>query len=142
MDKNRLDRGLKNFKELSGMSDNPFSSLGELGDYILEYGFGDIYGRDMLTWRERQIATMSIQIAMGHIPQFKLHARFSLNIGITKEEIFELILHTTPYAGFPGAMNAHKAFLEVLNEPDEPDTGGSSGNNKETQESEAGSNRG
>ncbi|MDR2162591.1 MAG: carboxymuconolactone decarboxylase family protein [Clostridiales Family XIII bacterium] len=114
MDQHRIEYGLNNFKKLSGKEDNPFASLGDLGDYILEYGFGDIYGRDTISWRDRQISTMSIQIVMGCIPQFKLHARFSLNIGITKEEIFELILHTTPYAGFPRAMNAHKAFEELL----------------------------
>jgi 4-carboxymuconolactone decarboxylase len=116
MDNERLLKGLRNFERLSGLEENIFESYGDLGKYILEYGFGDIYGRDALSLRERQISTMTIQIVMGHIPQFKLHARFSLHIGITKDEIYELILHTTPYAGFPNAMNAHNAFTELLEE--------------------------
>jgi 4-carboxymuconolactone decarboxylase len=113
MDIERFNKGLRNFQLLSGENKDLFEPLGDLGRYIIEYGFGDIYGRDGLSWRDRQISTMSIQIVQGYLPQFKIHAMISLHIGITKEEIEELIIHTTAYAGFPVAMNAQKAFQEV-----------------------------
>lgn len=109
----RRDKGFENFCRLSGETDNAFEAFGPLGDMILEFGFGDVYGRGGLGWRERQIATMSIQIAQGHLPQLHMHIHFSLNLGITIEEIEELILHTVPYSGFPPAMNAWKVLNEI-----------------------------
>lgn len=109
----RRSKGLENFLKLSGGRENVFEAFGPLGDMILEFGFGDVYGRNGLGWRERQISTMSIQIAQGHLPQLRMHIRFSLNIGITIDEIEELILHTAPYSGFPPAMNAWAVLEEI-----------------------------
>ena len=115
-DDTRFLKGLNNYKKLSGNDENIFEPLGDLGKLMLEYGFGDIYGRDTLSWKERQISTMSIQIANGYLPQFKLHVKFSLNIGISIEEIEELIIHCSAYTGFPAVMNAYNALKDVKTE--------------------------
>lgn len=113
MDTSRWQKGFETYQALSGNAENIFEPMGDLGDLILEFGFGDVYGRDTLAWRERQISTMSIQIAQGHLPQFRLHVQFSHHIGITVAEMEELIIHTVPYSGFPAAMNAWKVLEEL-----------------------------
>lgn len=113
MDETRREKGLKAYEELSGGGENVFASFDDLGDLILEFGFGDVYGRGTLALRERQMCTMSIQIAQGHLPQLRLHIQFSHNIGITVAEMEELIIHTVPYAGFPTAMNAWRVLQEL-----------------------------
>jgi len=94
---------------------NDFSP--ELVKFILEYGYGDIFSRDNLSKKHRQIATISALTAMGNaVSQLKFHINGGLNIGLTAEEIKEIILLMTIYAGFPSAINGTNALKEVLEE--------------------------
>lgn len=118
MDSERWNKGFENLKKLMGCEENIFAGMGDLGDMILEIGFGDLYSRDTFTWRERQIATMAVQIALGWEPQLKIHMKASLHIGITVKQIEELLIHTAIYAGFPAAMNGFHVLQEVCKELD------------------------
>ncbi len=82
------------------------------------YAFGDVYARtDQLGLREREIATIAMLAAIGTAyPQLKVHIRAGLKVGLTKEEIVEVISHVGVYAGFPAACNAFFAMKESLNE--------------------------
>ncbi|HJT25105.1 MAG TPA: carboxymuconolactone decarboxylase family protein, partial [bacterium] len=54
---------------------------------------------------------------LGNAPlQLKSHIKGALNVGVTKEQIVELILQMAVYAGFPAAMNAMYAAKEVFKE--------------------------
>lgn len=89
----------------------------ELVKFILEYGYGDIFSRDNLSKKHRQIATISALTALGNAqPQLKFHINAGLNIGVTEEEIKEVILLMTIYAGFPSAINGTNALKEVIAE--------------------------
>jgi 4-carboxymuconolactone decarboxylase len=92
-------------------------SLGDLGRYIVEFAFGDIYSREGLSLRDRELATVAALTAMGgREPQLKVHIGAALNVGLAAEEIEETILQTVPYAGFPTAINAMNVFKQVLAE--------------------------
>jgi len=110
----RYERGLAKLADVDGEAgENVVSQLGDLGKYIIEFAFGDIYSRDGLTLRDREIATIAILAALGgREPQLKVHIGAALNVEITKKEIEEVIIHTVPYAGFPTAINA----LNILKE--------------------------
>nr|WP_294896015.1 carboxymuconolactone decarboxylase family protein [uncultured Pedobacter sp.] len=89
----------------------------ELVKFILEYGYADIFSRDNLSKRYRQIATISALTALGTAqPQLKFHINAGLNIGLTKTEIKEIMLLLTIYSGFPSAINGTNALKEVLTE--------------------------
>ncbi len=87
----------------------------DLGRYIVEFGFGDVYCRPGLTLREREIATIAALTALGNAaPQLKVHIAAGLNVGLTRKEITETILQMALYAGFPAALNGMFAAKEVF----------------------------
>lgn len=89
--------------------------LGDLGRYIVEFAFGDIYSREGLSLRDRELVTVAMLAAMGgREPQLEVHIGAALNVGLTEEEIEEAIIQTVPYAGFPTAINAMNAFKRVV----------------------------
>lgn len=90
----------------------------DLARYIFEFAFGDIYSREGLNLRDRQIATVAALATQGNAePQLRAHIRGALNAGLTREEVVEIITQMAVYAGFPAAMNAaaaaRKAFAEM-----------------------------
>lgn len=89
----------------------------DLAKFIIEYPFGDIYSRPALDLRSRQIATIASLVTLGDsVTQLKPHIQAGLNVGLTREEIIEVILQMSVYAGFPRAMNAMLAAKEVFEE--------------------------
>lgn len=46
-------------------------------------------------------------------PQLHVHIRYALNAGATRQEIFEVIIQTAPFVGFPAVINALKVAHEV-----------------------------
>jgi 4-carboxymuconolactone decarboxylase len=114
----RFERGKVRLAEVDGTAgEEVVTPLGDLGRYIVEFAFGDIYSRDGLSLRDRELATVAALTAMGgREPQLKVHVGAALNVGLTRDEIEETILQTVPYAGFPTAINAMNALKEVLGE--------------------------
>ncbi|QGN35913.1 carboxymuconolactone decarboxylase family protein [Klebsiella oxytoca] len=83
--------------------------------YLIEFPFGDIYARPGLDLRSREIATIAALTAMGNAaPQLKVHIAAGLNVGLTQEEITEVIMQMAVYAGFPAALNGLFAAKEVF----------------------------
>jgi len=83
--------------------------------YLLEFPFGDIYARPGLDLRSREIATVAALTAMGNAaPQLKVHIGAALHVGLTQDEIVEVIMQMAVYAGFPAALNGLFAAKEVF----------------------------
>ena len=116
--KTRFERGSARLAEVDGKAGaEVVEPLGDLGRYIVEFAFGDIYSREGLSLRDRELATVAALTAMGgREPQLKVHVGAALNVGLTEKEIEETILQTVPYAGFPTAINAMNVFKEVMAE--------------------------
>jgi 4-carboxymuconolactone decarboxylase len=91
--------------------------LRDLGRYMIEFPYGDIYSRDGLALREREIATVAMLTALGgREPQLRVHMASALNAGLTPDELYEVILQTVIFAGFPTAINALNTLSEFLAE--------------------------
>ncbi len=89
----------------------------DLGRYIVEFAFGEIYSRPALDLKSREIAAVAALTALGNArPQLKTHIHAALNVGCTKEEIMEVIIQMALYAGFPAALNATLSAQEVFRE--------------------------
>lgn len=83
--------------------------------YLIEFPFGDIYARPGLDLRSREIATIAALTALGNAaPQLKVHIAAGLNVGLTQEEITEVIMQMAVYAGFPAALNCLFAAKAVF----------------------------
>jgi 4-carboxymuconolactone decarboxylase len=114
----RFERGLKKLAEVDGKAgEEVVAPLGDLGRYIVEFAFGDIYSREGLSLREREIATVAMLTVMGgREPQLQVHLNAAFNVGLTAQEIEEVIIQTIPYGGFPTAINALNLLKQVQKE--------------------------
>ncbi|WP_370468287.1 carboxymuconolactone decarboxylase family protein [Parvularcula maris] len=116
----RMERGLEKLRKIDGEAgERVIESLADvspdLARYTIEYPFGDIYERPGLSLRDREIATIAALTAMGNAtPQLKVHIQAGLNVGLTEEEIKEVIIQMSVYAGFPSALNGMQAAKEVF----------------------------
>ena len=87
----------------------------ELVKFTIEYGYGDIFSRENLNKRYRQIATIAALTTLGNVEsQLKFHINAGLHIGLTVKEINEIMLLMTVYAGFPSAINGTNTLKEVV----------------------------
>lgn len=91
-----------------------------LADAITGYALGDVWGRPGLDHRTRQIAAVAAFAALGHRPFMKIHAGYALNLGVTAEELKEVVYLTTVHAGFPRAIEAAQTLAELLREREQP----------------------
>ena len=100
----RYDRGWKRLKEIDGSAgERVISSLAEicpdLGRYIVEFGFGDVYSRSGLSLRERELATIAALTVLGTaVPQLKVHVAAGLHVGVFRHEILETMIQMSLYA--------------------------------------------
>jgi 4-carboxymuconolactone decarboxylase len=124
MTDHRYKRGLEKLQEIDGQAgERVIESLKDiapdLGRYIIEFPFGDVYSRPGLDLKSREIATVAALTALGHaLPQLKVHINGALNVGCTREEIVEVIIQMAVYAGFPAALNGISATQEVFSDRD------------------------
>ena len=114
----RYERGLKKMSEVYGVAVADFvAPLRDLGRYMVEFPYGDIYSRPGLAVRDREIATFAMLTAMGgREPQLRTHIAAALSVGLTVDELEEIIIQTIIFAGFPTAINALNLLHAVLSE--------------------------
>ena len=112
MKNERFEMGTEMLNKVDGHAgENVIASLEniapDLGKFIIEFAFGDIYSRPSLTLQEREIITIvSLLTAGGCETQLEVHINGSLNVGIPPEKIIETFLQCVPYTGFPKVLNA------------------------------------
>ena len=89
----------------------------DLGNYIIEFAFGDIYARSGLDLQERELITIaSLLTAVGCEPQLEVHINGALNVGIPPQKVIEAFLQCIPYTGFPKVLNAVRVAKKVFEE--------------------------
>lgn len=122
----RFERGARMLSEIDGTTgEQVVQSLADIAPdfarYLVEFPFGDIYSRPGLSLRHREVATIAALTALGNAsPQLKVHIKAGLNVGLTRDEIIEVIMQMAVYAGFPAALNGLFAAKDVFAE--HPDT--------------------
>lgn len=120
MTSSRFTTGLEMLQRVDGKGGeavvNSLSDIApDFARYLIEFPFGDIYARPGLDLRSREIATIAALTAMGNAaPQLKVHIAAGLHVGLTQEEIVEVIVQMAVYAGFPAALNGLFAAKEVF----------------------------
>lgn len=118
----RFNKGWEKLKEIDGQTGvNVIESLKnispDLAKYTIEYPFGDVYSREILDNKTKEIAVVAALAAMGNAePQLKVHINAALNVGVTSEEISEVMILMSVYSGFPSALNGTLALKDVLKE--------------------------
>ena len=122
MEQTRFELGTEQLKQIDGVGgENVIHSLEDIapdvGRYIIEFAFGDIYPRKELTLKEREMITITSLLTSGGCEaQLEVHINGALNVGVSPEKIVETFIQCIPYTGFPKVLNAiftaKKVFAE------------------------------
>ena len=118
----RYEAGLRKLEEIDGpqglaVADVLAKISPDFTRYLVEFAFGDVMSRPGLDLRSRELATVAGLTVLGHgRPQLKVHVGAALHVGCRREEILEVIIQMSVYAGFPAAINALTAAQEAFDE--------------------------
>jgi len=126
MDKDRYDKGQKLRREVLGDQyvdaaakhttdfNRPFQEL------ITETVWGNIWSRPGLDRRTRALINIGMLTAMGRTDEVKIYLRAAPNIGVTREDVREVLMQTAIYCGVPAALDSFRAAQDVFKEQDAP----------------------
>lgn len=81
---------------------------------ITRNAWGEIWTRPGLDRRARSMILLTTLIARGHWEELTVHLKAALRIGLTVEEIKELILQCAVYCGAPSANRAFAVAKQAL----------------------------
>jgi 4-carboxymuconolactone decarboxylase len=82
--------------------------------YVAETAFGMIWSRPNLALRDRSLVTVAQLAALGRTDELRAHLAGARNLGLSREELVEVLMQTAVYAGVPAANEALKVAAEVL----------------------------
>src|SRR5579871_2525644 len=107
MDKNLYDRGLLKRRQVLG-NEYVDSALRNVNDFngefqrvVTEYCWGEVWGDEALSPRERSILTLGIVAALGKMGEFANHVRGAQVNGLTPDEIRAVLIQVAVYCGIP-----------------------------------------
>ena len=85
-------------------------------DFITRYAWGEVWARPGLSRAERSMITLTALIVLRQEEELAMHLRAALRIGLTPEQIREVLLNAAVYAGVPAANRAFAIAQRVLAE--------------------------
>jgi 4-carboxymuconolactone decarboxylase len=88
-------------------------------DFITRYAWGEIWSRPGLPKETRSMLTLAMMVALNRPEELKMHLRAARNVGVTREQIKEVLLQTAIYCGLPAANSAFHLAVEVFSEQGE-----------------------
>lgn len=98
-DRSRYDRGRDILAEISGVpADAPKAGYAEFAPvierFLKEHLFADLFERDVLTYSERELATVSVIAALGEsvMPMLRGHMAICRNLGMTEEQLNQALV--------------------------------------------------
>lgn len=87
----------------------------EIEIFLKEHLFADIFERDVLTYAERELVTISVISTIGNAePMLRSHLNISLNVGLTPEQLEQFVGVIKTTIGKKEAKAAQKILDEVL----------------------------
>jgi 4-carboxymuconolactone decarboxylase len=121
-DQKRYQNGIQVRTEVLGEK-HVNASLNKLNDFnsdfqnfISRYAWGEVWSRPGLSRHTRSLVTMGILLALGREAELRMHIRACFNNGVTQDDLKELFLHSSLYAGLPAANAAMHIAEEVFAE--------------------------
>jgi 4-carboxymuconolactone decarboxylase len=119
-DAQRREAGMKVRREVLGDEhvDRAVAATTELTapfqDLITRYAWGEVWSRPGLSRAERSMVTLAALVVLGQSDELAMHVRAALRNGLTQEQIGEILLHLSVYAGVPAVNHAFKMVQDVL----------------------------
>ena len=122
--KTRYERGLDVCQTLTGSEEagralvEHFESQGALGSFALHTGAGEIWSRSELARRDRSLVVISFLTALGRELELPAHIAGGLNHGLGRDEIDEIMVQMSAYAGTPFALSGARIAAQVFAQQD------------------------
>jgi len=118
----RYEQGMKTRRAVLGdahvdatlMNRNEFTEAFQ--DFITRYAWGEIWSRPGLPKETRSMLTLGMMVALNRPDELRMHLRAALNVGVTREQIKEVLLQTAIYCGLPAANSAFHIAMEVFSQ--------------------------
>lgn len=112
----RRKRGLDVYKKMGWGENEVVKELdGDLWNFTTDVLFGEIWARPGLSLRERELITLGVLMA-AKADGIAIHMRNAHHLGISFEEIKEVIMQCTVYLGMPKALFAMRKLKGVMAE--------------------------
>lgn len=118
--RSKYERGRDILAEISGVpADAPKADYAvlapEIEVFLKEHLFADLFERDVLTYAEREIATVSVLAAIGNVePMMKGHMNIALNVGVTPDELRNLLAIVEKLVGRSEADAGRMVLNDIL----------------------------
>ena len=86
----------------------------EFQEMLTEYCWGGVWGRSVLSDKQRSLNNMCILSTMNRSHEFKTHFKAALGNGCTLDELRDTLIQVAVYAGVPAGVEAFRLAREVL----------------------------
>lgn len=119
-EQSKYERGKKVLGELTkAPQDRPLSGYSAfapvIDTFLKEHLFADIFERDVLTYAERELVTISVLSSIGGVePMLHAHLNICLNVGLTPGQLNEFVGIIKSTVGKKEAIDAQAVLNEVL----------------------------
>jgi 4-carboxymuconolactone decarboxylase len=119
-DGNKYERGKTILEQLTKTSQSKtltgYSAFAPVIDtFLKEHLFADIFERDVLTFTQRELVTISVISSIGDAePMLKSHLSIAINLGVSPEQLKEFLVVIKPYIGAKKTKVAKEVVSEVL----------------------------
>ena len=122
MDKHLYDLGLAKRRQVLGDA-YVDRALGNVDDFnrdfqrlATEYCWGEVWGDETLSPRERSILTLGMVAAIGRMGEFAIHVRGARANGLTWDELRAVLLQIAIYCGIPVGADCFQVAETILSE--------------------------
>lgn len=85
-------------------------------DFLTRYAWGEVWSRPGLPKKTRSLLTLAMMVALNRPEEMRMHLRAALNVGVTRDQIKEVLLQSALYCGLPAANSAFHLAMEVFAE--------------------------
>src|SRR6266487_334668 len=117
---NKYETGKKTLQALTGREEkepktgaNAFAPA--IDTFLKEHLFADIFSRDVLTYQQRELATISALVSMtGVESQLQAHLAMGMNTGLTENQLLQVFLLIEKHIGKQQAETAKKLLLKII----------------------------
>jgi len=119
-DGNKYDRGKKVLGELTNApQDRALSGYGAfapvIDTFLKEHLFADVFERDVLTYAQRELVTISVLTSIGGVePMLRSHMSISLNVEITSKQLSHFVSVIEKSVGKEKSDAAKAVLTEVV----------------------------
>jgi len=120
-ERSKYDRGKETLEKLTGITQaapkSGYSAFSPVIDVFLkEHLFADIFERDVLTYSERELVTISVLASIGEVqPMLRAHLAICLNVGLTSSQLLQYVTIIQPIIGSKEASEVQEIVNESIN---------------------------